>query len=658
MIPDWHGANAPAGFDATIRADPAAMDHVLQRVLLDRPVALRPLYWRMSRGTPDFRPLGTDAAGALAIPAGATLSLDAYFNAFWEENWRLHAAPGEVALRLDLSGPCTVRIIRRTHDRDAVVAEERVTGDGPVRLAIPDTAINFRQHGMLVAEVTAHAPVTLRGGAWVTAAPPRRIGLAAVFCTFNREADIAAVLASLAAEAPVLDRLARVIVVNQGRPGLARHPAVALLLPRLGHRLRIVEQANFGGAGGFGRGLLEALDDPDATHAVLLDDDLRIEPDTLLRMAAFFAHATADRPVGGPMLDLVQPHRIYESGAVIREANWSFYPQHHGLDVADRNHLPRLLGPAAVHYGGWWCLGVPLALVRAEGMPLPVFIRGDDVEFGLRLAGGGYPTLPMPGLGVWHEPFYLKLGGWQLYYETRNMLITASSHLDPGGRVMAARMARALLVHLLTFRYYEAALILRAVADFLAGPAILDEAPGERHAALAAVRARFPGETVAREIVLPDQPVRPAPRGRVPWGAALARSLLDSALRPTVPGATPCRVDPADFGWSRLRRADAVALATWWDRSLPVYRRSRESFRALVREAAPLLLRLHREGPAIAARWREAFPRHTSVAFWRRYLGLGSPGPTPVRDAAPEGARATVTATGRTEPAERTRATA
>ena len=31
---------------------------------------------------------------------------------------------------------------------------------------------------------------------------------------------------------------------------------------------------------------------------------------------------------------------------------------------------------------------------------------------------------------------------------------------------MARRMGRALLIHLLTFRYYEAALILRAVADF------------------------------------------------------------------------------------------------------------------------------------------------------------------------------------------------
>ena len=44
-------------------------------------------------------------------------------------------------------------------------------------------------------------------------------------------------------------------------------------------------------------------------------------------------------------------------------------------------------------------------------MPLPCFIRADDVEFGLRLHRDGVVTVPRPGVGICHEPFYLKVGG-------------------------------------------------------------------------------------------------------------------------------------------------------------------------------------------------------------------------------------------------------
>jgi galactofuranosylgalactofuranosylrhamnosyl-N-acetylglucosaminyl-diphospho-decaprenol beta-1,5/1,6-galactofuranosyltransferase len=124
--------------------------------------------------------------------------------------------------------------------------------------------------------------------------------------------------------------------------------------------------------------------------------------------------------------------------------------------------------------------------------------------------------------------------------------------------------------------------------------------------------------------VLPEQAVLPPAKGRPRWLVSLARSLVDSALRPTVPGAPPRRLLAADFGWSRLGRADAIAVETWWDREMPVFRRSREDFRAIVRAAIPALRRLYQDGPTISRRWREAFPRQSSTAFWRNYLGIAT----------------------------------
>ncbi|WP_458094545.1 glycosyltransferase [Roseomonas sp. WA12] len=601
--------------------EPRKAGLVLQGLLLDRPLAVRPLYWTLRQAD---RAVEADTEeGLLQVPPGAVLGFDTYFNAFYEQNWRLHTGLGALSLRLDLRGACTLRVRRRTAMGERLVIERRLDGAGPVLVPIPRETLNFRQHGMVVFEIEALEPMRVLGGAWVTeAASARPVGLAPVFCTFNRETDIAAVLLSITGDAAVLSRLARIHVVNQGRPGLAAHPAIAPILARHADKLRIIEQANFGGAGGFGRGLLAAIDDPAATHAVLLDDDIRIEPDSLLRMASFFALATEDFPVGGQMLDMVQPTQVYEGGALLRPENWSFNPQHHRLDAGRPEKLTEMLAPQAIHYNGWWCLGVPLTLVEREGMPLPCFIRGDDLEFGMRLYFRGIHTVTMPGIAVWHEPFYLKMGGWQLYYETRNMLVAAALHFGVDGRGMASRMMHHFFFHMLTFRYYSSALILQAIVDFLRGPEILEGDPLPLHAGLASIRERYPAEAVARGVALPEQPTRPEPKGPRRGLIALARNVLENAIRPTVPHAAPHRLPHESFVWTRLGRADCLAIETFWDRKLPVFRRSREVFRALLRDAIPALLRLRRDGSAVSQRWRDAFPRHSSTAFWRDYLGL------------------------------------
>src|SRR3712207_7609110 len=56
-----------------------------------------------------------------------------------------------------------------------------------------------------------------------------------------------------------------------------------------------------------------------------------------------------------------------------------------------------------VEFGGWWCCLVPLAAVREVGLPLPLFLKWDDVELALRAGAAGFPTVALPGASVWHE---------------------------------------------------------------------------------------------------------------------------------------------------------------------------------------------------------------------------------------------------------------
>jgi galactofuranosylgalactofuranosylrhamnosyl-N-acetylglucosaminyl-diphospho-decaprenol beta-1,5/1,6-galactofuranosyltransferase len=602
----------------------------LQRVILDRPTSLRDLYWRRSREDGHMPgAVGPDTDGTLLIEPGTTVAFDTYFNALFEHHWRLHTRAASFSLHVEIEGCARLRLWRVTEHGGQTLLHE-VEAGGTAVIALPQDTANFRQAGMVWFELTAvGSAAVLRRAEWfATDAAPEPVGLAVAICTFNREADLAGVLAAIAGDPALGDGaggVARVFVVSQGRPGLLAHPDIAPQAARLGARLRVIEQGNFGGAGGFGRALLEALDDDAVTHVAFLDDDVRLEPESLLRMAAFFALARGTQCLGGHMLDAVRPTNLYEGGAVLRD-NWAPIALSHQLDLRSREVLVGLLDVQAMHYSGWWFFGFPKRLAEEHGMPLPCFIRGDDVEWGMRLYGRGVPTVSLPGVGIWHEPFYLKSGGWQLYYETRNALICAALHMDFSPRHAARQLLTSLMAHLLTYRYYSAALIVRAAEDFLRGPAILDADPQALHASLATLRALHPEGTVGRDVVLWDAPVAATPHTRLRTGAALGAVLLRNWRKPSSATARPRRLPLRDLVWFRMAQSDALAIETHWERELPLFRRDRARFRLLLRAGLRVVRALYAAAPRLRAAWAQEAPRMTSVSYWRTYLGLSRRG--------------------------------
>lgn len=595
---------------------------VLQRIIVNRSSEVRELYWR---ATPEDTYAVIGDHGELTLPDGAKVEFGGYFNSLFEFQWRAYTRVSEIALRVRLSGTAILRLWRESAASGRSLLWEGMVAGGTANVVVPSPGGNPRAAGRVFFELTAQdGPATLRDAVYVAlgqAAAP--VGLVLVFCTFNRERDLAACLERIAADTELVGELAEIVVVNQGRPGLAEPPA-------LRGTLRIVEQGNFGGAGGFTRGLLEALDNCSATHVCFVDDDVRIEPESLFRMITFFRMARADLALGGHMLDGIRANVLYEAGGVVDRASWQLRPLHAGGDLRDPAVLDRLVDFTPMDYNGWWLFGFPLAFARRLGLPLPCFIRGDDVEYGLRLHAAGLTTVGLPGIAVWHEPFYVKIGGWQLYYEVRNQLIAASLHLGFSRRHVAGVMLKHLLIYLLTFRYFSAALIVRGMRDFLRGPALLHEAPGPLHASLSTLKARFPETTMPRTRVVPPAQVATSPRWKLGFYAAMARILLRDLVRPTRPAAPARRIDVGDLVWFRLEHAERIVVDTYWDAEMPVFARSREYFRAVAGEATRVFADLFRNGERVAAQWRAATPELTSEAHWRGYLGLDAVNDVPV----------------------------
>ena len=63
------------------------------------------------------------------------------------------------------------------------------------------------------------------------------------------------------------------------------------------------------------------------------------------------------------------------------------------------------------------------------GYPLPNFIKGDDIEYGIR---NQQDVLSMNGIGVWHEPFAKKINTTMKYFSDRSMLLVNHFAADCG----------------------------------------------------------------------------------------------------------------------------------------------------------------------------------------------------------------------------------
>ena len=128
------------------------------------------------------------------------------------------------------------------------------------------------------------------------------------------------------------------------------------------------------------------------------------------------------------------------------------------------------------------CL-IPTAVIREIGLSLPLFIKWDDAEFGLRAGEAGFPTVSLPGAAVWHVPWTEKDDtiDWQAYFHERNRLISALLHspYDHGGRLVLESLTNH-VKRLVSMQYGTGEIIMLALQDVLDGPERMHRDMGTR----------------------------------------------------------------------------------------------------------------------------------------------------------------------------------
>ena len=275
-------------------------------------------------------------------------------------------------------------------------------------------------------------------------------------------------------------------------------------------------------------------------------------------------------------------------------------------------------------YNGWWACLVPAAVVRAIGYPLPLFFQWDDIEFGYRARAHGFPTVALPGAGVWHADFGWKdWDEWHRYFNMRNGLIAAALHTPFSVRRIGRTLGVMLAQYLAGMQYGLAATLIQAVDDFLVGPSVLDDGSAAAATEIRRIRAAYP-EPVLRPVSSVEGAFRAMQVVRAPnepghevltWLKRAAYHLTDRA--PHATGMVPA----GDAHWwhvSTFRRAVVTDMS---EQGLRVRTRDRARAVALAKRGAGSLKRLGGEGPRVAARYREAMGILTSRENWARLHG-------------------------------------
>jgi len=568
---------------------------------------LWPLY-----ATGDVDAVRRDGRRSFELAAGRALSLGSYVNAFPASYWQRWTSVSEVVLRLRVAGSGTVAVHRSDGGGTVHLVTEFVVGSAePAVREVPLPLSGFPDGGWYWFDLhSGESPLSLAGAEWLVPENRPRSTVTIGITTFNRPKFCTELLASLAAAPEVLAVSDRIVVVDLGTTPVRDHPGFAAVAQTLGERLHVVRQDDLGCAGGFARVMAEALEAGTSDHVLLLDDDVALhEPESILRAMAFADHTSVPTIVGGHMFDLLQRSVLHLFGDTVDRVRWWTAPSSgtrmsHDLakgSLADTGWLHRR---ADVDFNGWWLCLIPTAVVRRVGLTLPCFIKWDDVEYGLRAAGAGHPTVSLPGVGVWHMPWYAKdvATDWQVYFQSRNRIITALVHSphDEGGAVLDESLMMC-LKYALTLQESAAELMLHGLADALKGSQVLHADDGATLTRLAA-----PGAASG------------AGAGGANGKGRLARRHPELVIPFT------------DRRWWLDDDLDAVLVTAADGVNQEWAGAGRDRFRALVRRARDVHGALRERWDELAADYRRALPDLVSADAWSRSFTAAS-GTAPAR---------------------------
>lgn len=392
----------------------------------------------------------------IGFRTGGKIWLDTYYNSISVGTLKRITVIDSLHLLLEGRGRFFLKIgLNRLGNPHRWLMEEEVQLPLQAPLSLPWSTL---EDGMLYVTLEALEPSELTGGSFLTDTQPAApVKLGVVITHFNRKPFVVPAIARIREQLlsqPDLVGKVELIVVDNSKNLTLEEADGASLIP----------SQNYGGSGGFARGLLHLIDN-NFTHCLFMDDDATCEIESIRR--TYILQCFAAKPelaISGALLNEMKPATIIEKGAIYDGGSWRAL--NHNLDIEDVQNLliAEQLTERSV-YGAWWFFCFKISCV--EHFPFPFFVRGDDALFSIM---NDFCIENINGISCWGEDFSIKEGPVTRYLGMRCTIaiLLQTSNI---GRLKSIRPILLWLIsNLFSYNYASSTVILNALEDVMKGP--------------------------------------------------------------------------------------------------------------------------------------------------------------------------------------------
>ena len=400
-----------------------------------------------------------------------------------------------------------------------------------------------------------------------------------------------------------------------------------------GHHVHLYQNKNVGGSGGFARGMIEVLHQTEkkASHILLMDDDVLVLPESILRvyrLLRILKEEYKEYFLSGAMLCYEKMNIQTEDVGFVNK-DGAYGPEKKEVNLSRLENI--LINeeppyPRSNRYAGWWFCCIPRESIEKNGLPLPLFVRGDDVEFSLRNKAD---FLTMNGLCVWHMGFSGKFSpSMELYQVHRNSLIIQAASGVCREIDFINRLKKMFRSRILGLDYMGAEQVLDAIEDYLQGPKLIEEDRGEE------VLKRQSSKNEKLEDLGTFSEKYDYPMSKKELERNPPRKMIHTLLyRFTYNGHRFCpnkflsdRTEVIPYGWfyspERFYLKNQILSIDPNSKKGTLHKRNKKKYIELKKRYTKLMKIYKKKGAFIADEYKKQFSYLTSEKFWRKYLTL------------------------------------
>lgn len=420
----------------------------------------------------------------IQISCNNIVEFDTYYNSFSVAKWKKYTKINNIGIRFIFSGKAVVEIIHcksggtRNRLKRVCINSEKIKEE---KIEIG----RLQDEGVIYFAIEAIDAFCLYEAGWCSEEVDINdsINLGLAICTYKKEELVTHNLKIIqnsmkAKELRPFNKRIHIFISDNGKT-LDREKME-------NEYITIVPNKNCGGAGGFTRCIIEIIEHnrkqkEKFSHVILMDDDAVIEPEVIKRTILFLMCLKEQYKsycLSGGMLYQEYPCIQHSSGEAWTNGKGERRKANYNLANFEEVILNEI--EENIDYAGWFYCVIPLIEIKKIGLPLPLFIHCDDIEYGLRQKGC---FITLNGINIWHPCFTMKNGNYIKYYDVRNNLILNSIYASKEVNTkhyIRKFLLREFFKNIPRYNYMDIELMLLGVVDFCKGINWIKKTDAER----------------------------------------------------------------------------------------------------------------------------------------------------------------------------------